>query len=177
MSSNSQEALRRVTHNDPILPQLRLLSLADNNYGDTRGDFYSDSSDDYSTLGAAIANNTHLESLIVKLSDDLPLGLADRGFYDGLKSNSSINDLELYCVDRNIAGGVAHEILKAYQENISHLTFLGISDANLQNGGDRVVVDTLRSCRNLRKVYLYNCNITDAQLLPIVDAVMALLPR
>ena len=126
MNNKSQETLRRVTQNDPSLTHLRTnLSLAgDNNFGAFDGDFYSENSDDYSTLGAAIATNTQLKNLIVLLSDDLPLGVADREFYDGLKSNSSINNLGLHCGGRNIAGGVGQEILQIYQENNSHLTNL-----------------------------------------------------
>ena len=167
MNSQSQETLRRVTQNDPLLTELTLDDYID---CDDDGEFYSENSDDYSTLGAAIASNTHLESLEVTLSDDLPLGVADRGFYDGLKSNSSINNLRLWCDGQNIAGGVGQEILKVYQEFNSQLTVLGIYDTDLQNGGDRVIADTLRCCRNLHKVTVNNCNIADAQLLPIVDA-------
>ena len=164
--------MRRVTQNDPSSTELRLYRrrFIDNN-AEYNGDFYSETIDDYSVLGAAIATNTQLEKLIVTLTDDLPLTEADRGFYDGLKSNSSINNLYLYCDGRNIAGGVAQEILKAYQENNSHLTVLRIYNANLQSGGDRVIGDTLRSCRNLQTIILPNCNITDEQLLPIVDAI------
>ena len=98
-------------------------------------DFYSENSADYSTVGAAIANNTHLERLVVLLSNRLPR-LADRGFFNGLKANSSISDLRLYCeyTPQNIAGGVGQEILQAYQENSSQLTDLYISNTNLQNG-------------------------------------------
>ena len=75
--NDSRETLRMVQQNDP---SLKTLSLADIN---NCGEFYSYSSDDYSTLGSAIANNTHLENLIVTLSEDhLPIG---RGFYDDLK--------------------------------------------------------------------------------------------
>ena len=169
MNRHSQATLRRVTQNDPSLTQLRLGGY---NNGVADGQFHSDNSDDYSTLGAAIANNTHLERLAVLLSDDLPLGVADREFCNGLKANSSISDLELYFGGQNIAGGIGQEILKVYQENNSQLTFLYIKNAGLQNGGDRViVVDTLRSCRNLQKVTLQSCSITDEQLLPIVDAI------
>ena len=137
--NNSQEILRRVTQNDPSLTKLRLV---DNNiYGDD-GQFHSNNSDDYSTLGSAIANNTHLTRLAVILSDDLPLGVADRDFFNGLKSNSSINNLELYCNNRNIAGGVGQEILQAYQENNNHLTDLRITNANLQSGG--IVLSRIR---------------------------------
>ena len=134
------------------------------------GDFYSENSDDYSALGVATANNNHLERLTVTLADDLPLGESNRGFYNGLKANSSIDKLSLFCDGRNIAGGVGQEILQVYQENNSHLTVLLIIEANLQNGGDRVIGDTLRSCRNLQRVNLHSCNISDEQLLPIVDA-------
>ena len=101
-------------------PSLTVTGLTLDDYIDSSddGEFYSDNSDDYSTLGAAIANNTHLERLTVALSDDLPLTVAaDRGFYDGLKSNSSISVVQLCCDGRNIAGGVGQEILKVYQEN------------------------------------------------------------
>ena len=170
MNNNSQDTLRRMNQNDPSLTELRLVG---NSYGAAYGAFYSDSSDDYSTLGAAIANNTYLAKLRVTLSDDVPLGVADREFYDGLKRNSSISTLRLHCnvnTPQTIAG-VAHEILQVYQENNSYLTFLVITNANLRNGGDRVIVDTLRSCRNLQRVVLNHCNITDEQLLPIVDAI------
>ena len=124
MDNIGHETLRRVTQNDP---SLTTLSLTENNiYGYDDGKFYSDSSDDYSALGAAIANNTSLLSLLVILSGDLPLGVADREFYDGLKSNSSINNLQLCCDGQNIAGGVGREILQAYQENNSQLTVLSI---------------------------------------------------
>ena len=100
MENNSQEILRRVNQNDPSLTTLTLLDT--NNYGVTDGDFYSDNSDDYSTLGVAIANNTHLVILMVILSDGLPLGVANREFYDGLKANSFISNVQLYCNSHNI---------------------------------------------------------------------------
>ena len=166
MNNKSQETLRRVTQNDTSLTyNLRLAGTA------SSGAYDGDNSDDYSALGVAIANNTYLENLMAVLSNDLPLGVADREFYDGLKRNSSIHQLTLYCGNRNIAGGVAQEILKAYQENNGCLTVIRISNANLQRRGDRVIGDTLRCCRNLQRVELYSCNITDAQLLPIVDAI------
>ena len=157
MNTGSQETLRRVAQNDPSLTHLRLVNDS-SNYGLAYGKFNSDNSDDYSTLGAAIANNTHLTTFRVILSDSLPLGVSNREFYDGLKSNSSISNLELWCDSRNITGGVGKEILQAYQENNSQLTVLRIKNARLQSGGDRVIVDTLRSSRNLLSVTLNDCN-------------------
>ena len=79
--------------------------------------------------------------------------------------------MTLFCRGHNIAGGVGQEILQVYQENNSHLTYLIVKNARLQSGGDRVIVDTLRCCRSLQRIDLNYCNITDEQLLPIVDAV------
>ena len=171
MNSHSRETLRRVTQNDPSLTSL---SIAGNNYyGVADGKFYSDSSVDYSRLGAAIANNTNLEEMVVRLSDDRPdnthldrlevtlsnrlLGVSDRGFYDGLKRNSSISNLKLWCYSINVAGGVGQEILKVYQEN-NQLTFLSIISANLQNsnGGDRVTEKLQKSSKGLSKILQYN---------------------
>ena len=166
MNIYSQKTLRRVAQNDPSLTILRISNF----YTDgVAGEFYSDN-DNYSTLGAAIANNTHLAKLEVHI-DDLPLTVADNGFFNRLKNNTSIINLELWCYSSNIAGGVGQEILKAYQENNNHLTVLRIYNANLQNGGDIIIGDTLRSCRNLQSVTLYSCSITDEQLWHIVDAV------
>ena len=162
-----------VTQNDPSLTELVIFD-SDNNHGVADGKFYSDIGDDYSTLGVAIANNTHLEELRVLLSDGLALDVTNREFYDGLHRNTSISNLYLWCNHITIAGGVGQEILEVYQRNNSHLTDLSVTGANLQSGGDRVVVDALRSCRNLQQILLGNCSITDEQLLPIVDAIRGL---
>ena len=67
-------------------------------------------------------------------------------------------------------GGVVEEILKAYQENNSHLTRLQIEHADLRNGGDRLVATTLNSCTNLKQISIRNSNISDEHILPIVQA-------
>ena len=58
----SQEIMHKVNQNDPSLTELNLVDN-NNNYGFAHRNFYSDNSDDYSTLGAAIANNIHLKRL------------------------------------------------------------------------------------------------------------------
>ena len=167
----SRETLCKVTQNDPSLKILTLFNY--DRYDGVDGDFYSGNSDDYSTLGAAIANNTHLVRLKVILTNRLALGVTNREFIDGLQRNSSIHKLILVgdTTRQNIARNVGQVILQAYQNNNSQLTVLSIIDANLRNGGDRVIVDTLRNCINLQSILLNNCNITDAQLLPIVNAI------
>ena len=60
--------------------------------------------------------------------------------------------------------------LEAYQEN-NNLTELWINNADLQNGGDRIVAATLRNSTSLKHIDLYDCNITDEQLQPMADAI------
>ena len=85
-------------------------------------------------------------------SDSYGLIIADSGFYEGLKQNSSINEMLLWCNYNSIIGGVAHKIPQAYQENNSHLTYLRIiTNAGLQNGVIESLLDTLRCCTNIRK--------------------------
>ena len=50
-----------MTQNDPSLTGLGLTDNNDDYDYDDDGQFYSGNSDDYSTLGVAIASNTHLE--------------------------------------------------------------------------------------------------------------------
>ena len=151
-----------VTQNDPSLTEL-LIFDSNNYHGVNDGEFYSDNSDDYSALGAAIAHNTHLASLAVILSNDaVPLSLADR-FYDGIKQNSTIRKFSLLCGQNHIMEGmnIGHELLAAYQENSSLLTEFAIAHARLENGGDRVVTTTLRRCINLKTINLAYAGLTD----------------
>ena len=155
-----QIKLRRVEENDETLTKLYI------------GDYYDGdiSGSDYSQLGAAIGENTHLKTLTVVL-DGITLNVTNREFYDGLKQNMSIYELYLDCRSaRNIVSGVGHEILKIYQEN-NNLTRLRIDYADLQNGGNSVITTTLRNCTNLNEISLPCCTITDEQLIPIVEAV------
>ena len=168
MNGNSQETLRRTEQNDA---QFTDLQLGHSNY---LGWFKSSDAGDYSTLGAAIGNNTRLEELIVTLFDDeeeYVLGAANNEFFNGLKRNSSINNMILNCNQLILIGGVGHEILKSYQKINNYLTCLSINKAVLVNGGGNAIAETLRWCRHLKTIILPNNSITDEQLLPIVDAI------
>ena len=79
MDQRSQDImLRRIEQNDDTFPSLLIGQRGWNN------------GDNNARLGAAIGNNTHITNLVIDL-DDNSLSVADRGFYDGLKRNSSIN--------------------------------------------------------------------------------------
>ena len=128
-----------------------------------------------------IGRNTHLEELIVALDiddeEEDSLDAANTEFFNGLKRNSSISDLELNCYHRILSGGIGHEILKSYQKINNNLTRLYIQNAVLDNGGGNVITKTLRLCRNLKTINLGRNNITDEQLLPMIDTIRAGLIR
>ena len=109
----------------------------------------------------------------VWIDEVVALDVTNNEFYDGLKQNSSVSELSLFCDVHNIVGGVGQKILEVYQAN-SNLTVIGIFNARLQNGGDQVVAATLRNCTNLKNIDLHECNMSDEQLLSIVGAIRGL---
>ena len=116
-------------------------------------------------------NDTHLESLRVALGDECALDVASKEFFDGLRRNSSINNVTLHCNHQILVGGVEHEILKSYQKISNNLTYLCINEAILDNGGGDVITESLRWCNNLKSTNLGDNRITAEQLLPIVEAI------
>ena len=163
MNNNSEETLCRVEQNDDEVTELWI------GYPNIDGEFLSSDAGDYSRLGAAIGNNTHLTKLWITLNDEDPLDTANTEFFNGLKRNSSIKNLALHC--RNHVGGIGHEILKVYQKINNNLTCLSIYEAVLDNGGDNVIIETLRWCRHLKMINLERNSITDEQLLPMIEAI------
>ena len=104
MNSNSQETLRRIEQN---YAGLSLLWVGNSDFD---GGFISSNAGDYLTLGAAIGNNIHLTRLLMNLGANQALDIANTEFFNGLKRNSSIKNLELRCMNQ-LVGGVEHEIL------------------------------------------------------------------
>ena len=126
MNNNSKKTLRRIEQNDD---ELTLLCIGDPDFD---GGFISSDTSDYSRLGAAIGNNTHLTKLIVaRLDDEDPLNATNNEFFDGLKRNSSISDLTLHCRNQTLVGGIGHEILKSYIRKST--TILLASVSNMQS--------------------------------------------
>ena len=173
MDSKSQKTLRQIEQNDDQLTTLRIGSalILNGRSLDNFGEFLSSDASDYSRLGTAIGNNTHLEELMVALDGAPTLDIANNEFFDGLKRNSSIIDLQLSCNRHNLVGGIGHEILKSYQKISNNLTRLCIQHTILDNGGGNVITETLRLCTNLKAINLPDNNITDEQLLPMIEAI------
>ena len=139
------------------------------------GHFNSSDGRDFSRLCASIGQNTNVKTLAFNFEGmDVYLNDDNSEFFDGLKCNSSIDRLTLDCYSshgRDLFGRrFIQELLEVYQEN-SNLRTIRIDSAFLRHtGGDRIAT-TLRKCTHLRTISLTNSNITDEQLLPMVDAV------
>ena len=117
MEDNSQDTLRRIEQNDA---QFMDLQIGNYHY---LGWFKSSDSSDYSRLGTAIGNNTHITKLVFRIDneEECVLGAANNDFFNGLKRNSSINSVMLNCNQLIFIGGVGHEILKSYQKINNYL--------------------------------------------------------
>ena len=180
--SHSQETLRRVKENDETLKTLWIggtVHITTNRQGneelvvrtpvgpfefeDNEGVFNPSDDSEFSSLGEYVAENTHLIKLV---HVDGRVGLD----VECLRRNSSIHELSLTCDGHDISDGAIHDILQVYQEK-KNLTRLYIDHANLRNGGDSILVNTLRGCTNLKTIILYRCGITGEQMLVIVEAI------
>ena len=134
----------------------------------TDGGFFTTSSQEFGLLGAAVRNNTHLPELVITIND------VDYGsLFNGIKHNTSIKHVTLYCATNNVVGGAGYDLLKAFQENNSCITNISIYQADMKNGGHHIVVNTLRRCTDLRKIELIDCGITDEQLPSIINVLQS----
>lgn len=105
-----------------------------------------------------------MQKLYVEL-EDIMLSVADTGFFEGIKQNSSINKFRLngfsYIGLDNPVGEVGCELLKAFQNN-SHLTAFHIWCCDIGSIDDRIVISTtLSTCTNLKTIHLTNSGITE----------------
>lgn len=180
MDAVDKETLRRVEENDAELTHLFIgvdKPLEDDSDYPSSGPvgvFDSTVESNFSLLGDALKENTHVTSLLVETHHKTALTTGNLYFYGCLKDNSSIHELLLrFSMDNNHQGivcGVGREVLNAY-ENSSILTRLLIRHSNLQNGGDNFLANTIKSCSNLQCVSFIYSGITDEQLVPIVEAI------
>ena len=153
--------IRRIGRNDPTLTKLRINkeTIFDND------EYESYSGNDFMKLGESIGNNTHIKVLCVLLHDD---GDDVSDMVDGLKQNTSIRELGLWSNTNNPEAGV-RQLFEMYQKKNS-LTTLSIQYAII-HPISQVINNALRLCTNLKHISFGECNMTDNQLLPIVQAI------
>ena len=174
MDEESQATLHRILQNDDTLTTLVVGQANNNDDGgdniNNKGRFLSPLGGDLSRLDAGIKQNTRITKLEINLMSLLGSGdIEGRELHDGLKRNTSINELVLHCEGRPIISG-ARRILEAYQSN-SNLIDLCILNANLEAGrGDEIITETLQCCTNLKTINLHACDITASMIIPMVEA-------
>ena len=157
------------------------LVLANNNLST---EFISNDGNDYINLGQSIAKNTRVQKLRIhlktmdqqilqiKIHDTTGVDPMNKGLLGGIKRNTSIFKLYLDSGDINIDHGFGKDILQMYtqEKKKSQLISLSISNVTLKSGAEQIIASTFRSCTQLTNVRLSNSNITDEQLLPIIEA-------
>lgn len=135
------------------------------------GGFYSIDDNDFSQLGFAIGENTHLESLGLLLDKDEP----NRGLLDGLRHNTSICKLNINCHGVGlIIGGLIHEVLKVYKEKQT-LIEINITRAHLvRNGEEEIITEIIGNCLDIECIRVEGCNMTDEMFSQMFDAMVPL---
>jgi len=110
--------------------------------------------------------------MIENVYNNITLDATNKRFYDGIRHNSSITDLFLSAItyDGNDIFDVALEVMKACQEK-NILTKLHINTMPLVNSGEQIMADILRGFTNLREIVYIHSELTDDQLLPMVEAI------
>ena len=120
MNENNQ-LLRRIENNDTLLTRLEIGSHT------IDVGFPSGSREEFARLGAAVATNDRLSSLEVNVTSTYWYGVP-REFFDGLRRNTSIHKLVMFCSDEhNIGSGAFHAVLMACQENNDQLWHLFVN--------------------------------------------------
>ena len=94
MDDNSEDTLLEIEQNSDIFP---CLQIGGSSYDE--GAFNSKDSNDYDELGTAIGNNTNLKKLSIdNFDNNVTLSTTNEGFYEGVRHNSSITELNLHFI-------------------------------------------------------------------------------
>ena len=171
MDDNSEDTLLEIEQNSDIFP---CLQIGGSSYDE--GAFNSKDSNDYDELGTAIGNNTNLKKLSIdNFDNNVTLSTTNEGFYEGVRHNSSITELNLHFIGcdrhRQNITNVALEVLGACQEK-NILTKLHINTMPLVYSGDVFrFIEGLRCFKKLREFTSVHSRLTDDHLLPMVEAI------
>ena len=117
MDRYSRENVLRIEDNDPNFTSLMIGGGVD---ADIDANFVSSRDGHFNRLGTYIGTNTHIKELEIDFDSCRAMNATDTAFFGGLTRNTSINKLVLR-FGRFGVGQVGQEILRAYQENNSHL--------------------------------------------------------
>jgi len=165
--------LKRIQRDDPILTHFLMCEppTTVSRQGSHFDTAYIDSDDiGLKSICDSIGKNSHLEDICFDTPNGLGDAVARSEIFEGLKHNTSINSLGLSRCHL-ASQGVAHEVLKAYEENYKHLIKFAIWRCAIRNGGIRSLASTLSRCTRLTEISLSSCHITDSMVEDLVQAV------
>jgi len=175
MDNDCRDLMHRIKQNDPTLQKLLIgnysTSIANNSIAHDHHElfkFKSRDNGDYSKIGEYIGRNTYLYALAINL-DGLMFGIGEgSGLYHGLKDNSSIRELTIFGW-HTVHYTIIQKLLNVYQVNNLCLQYISFPEARI-HGDEHIIASFLWSCINLQEINLNECNITDEQLTPIIEA-------
>ena len=169
-------ALRRVENNDPTLPKLCV------GVGHPEGDAicYFKNNWRFESLGRCIGQNTNLKCLSLNLYDEkgydaMSLRASDTGFYEGLQSNTSIEELLISCEDKQLGSGssVVRNTLNEFQKN-GNLVRVYIEDAWMVEGGGNELANLLKNSNSIESFTLKNSPLSGLysdELPPLIEGI------
>mmetsp|Transcript_13925 Transcript_13925/g.25418 ORF Transcript_13925/g.25418 Transcript_13925/m.25418 type:complete len:392 (-) Transcript_13925:168-1343(-) len=149
----SAMTLSRVEQNDHDLTNLKVSNMG-HFAREGMGNYWPNDSDDLARLCDAIGANTNLQKLDIRSARELADMAANNGtFFEGLKRNSSTN--ELWLAGYDLSTGMGHDILNGFVVNNSNLRAIGLNTCTLENGGTAVLLaSAVSSCTNLNSIKL-----------------------
>jgi len=158
--------ISRIGKNDPTFTKLHI-NTRSNPFDDDEDETYT--GNNYLKLSESISKNTQIKALSINLFCNVS------DMVDGLRLNGSIKELRLqyyhHSSHRMVHSGIICQILEVYEKK-NTLTSLCIQDAPLYIWPiSQVINTTLRRCTHLKQVELIECNMTDEELLSIVEAI------
>ena len=170
---NNRVVLRRIQRNDPNdKPQhLRIQNQRDNDGEDCNIEYVPESAYDMGWLGCFVGRNNHLKELYIRYFNSASIEIIE-SFFKGVRNNRSITRLDFCSCSMNLLDGKIFTIMGPFFENNNNLSRIIINDCDLEDDGWRLLALAIGSSKHksLQDVSLTDCNISDEELVDIIDA-------
>ena len=156
----SNTTLLSIEQNDPNLTHL---AVVNRDYPTTasKGRFWVHNGADLSKLGAAIANNTHLEGISFYKSSEWTSQLDANALFEGLQRNTTIKHLCL-------VGGIG-----TFDMN-NNLTDISVHNSDIRGGVAESLVPNAKKRSKLKHLFFFDCDFDDASIKDLCQRVRGL---
>ena len=162
----------RIQKNDPTLLEIQIGYNFTPNMSSNGGvGVFTPSEDiDFVQLGEHIARNTYVESVQFDSTFTTENVSRSDSFFEGLKSNSSIETLSLDGC--NVSERTWIRVFHAFKDRNCSLREISLLNCGLENGHVHVITPTLRHCAGLTELKLSGAQINNEILTELVSAIV-----